>query len=133
LHVIPNEEVYYKYIMHILMCHWNSSSVDLVRLGPLGFISNIHLGSFCNLHHHALNDAAKIIENTQLIHHFASSVTVDQFQTLQAHPIHISLNTFLECQSGLLLGCCKNWHSGFACSVKCPFDLKFFDNFPKIH
>ncbi len=53
-------------------------------------------------------DAAKIIENTQLIHHFASSVTVDQFQTLQAHPIHISLNTFLEWQSGLLLGCCKN-------------------------
>jgi hypothetical protein len=53
-------------------------------------------------------DAAKIIENTQLIHLFASCVTVDQFQALQAHPIHISLNIFLEWQSGLLLGCCKN-------------------------
>jgi hypothetical protein len=55
-----------------------------------------------------IGDAAKIIQNTQLIHHFASCVTIDQFQTLLAHPIHISLNTFLKWQSGLLLGCCKN-------------------------
>jgi len=53
-------------------------------------------------------DAAKIIEDTQLIRRFASCITVDQFQTLQAHPIHISLNTFLQWQSGLLLCCCKN-------------------------
>jgi hypothetical protein len=59
-------------------------------------------------------DVAKIIENTQLIHRFASCVTVDQFQTLQAHHIHVSLNTILEWQSGLLLGCYKKCYSSFA-------------------
>lgn len=71
------------------------------------------LGQFVAILKHVLYDAllnvvdVKIIENTQLIHRFASCVIVDQFQTLQAHPIHVSLNTFLEWQSGLLLGCYK--------------------------